>query len=104
MTRKAQAVAERQARLRALREQYNREERHLMQDQQDLQQSARVIAIQSEAQSPVVCITRTRMEKEEREREKKGSVVLRRDYTEQFTLQLLSRRRCDTSCIEHCFL
>jgi hypothetical protein len=53
MTRKAQAVAERQARLRALRDQYKREERHLLQDQQELQQHTLVMSIHPEAQQSV---------------------------------------------------
>ena len=44
MTRKAQVVAERRAKLRALRDEYNREERRLLNEQQDLQQHARVMA------------------------------------------------------------
>ncbi|EDO30495.1 predicted protein [Nematostella vectensis] len=40
VSRKAQAVAERQARLRNLREQYDMEERRLMQQEQELQQAS----------------------------------------------------------------
>lgn len=50
MTRKVQAVAERQAKLRALRDEYDREERLLLQDQQNLQQRPRIMAMHPESQ------------------------------------------------------